>query len=637
MTATLKSAMPLDAVPDPQIDLDIAFELDLAFEPPARAVRVPATRRRRLPMWWPMLTLGGAIALWIVTLVTIQPASMGGYGLVDVLPPAYWGALAVLTIGFVVALQRGARLPVMMAHVVMFILVVHATPAITYTALRYSWAWKHVGIVDLLHRYHQLVPSTPVLPIYQQWPGFFSAATALTEGAGLKSALAYAAWAPPFFELLDALLIVVVLRALTEDRRRIALAVWFFVIANWIGQDYFAPQAFGFFLFLAVFAIVLRWYRRPLSISARRRVRHPGEAHLAAEVPPAGLRPTNRRAVALLLLLLMTATVTSHPLTPMVICVCMAALTLFRVLDRRWPVVAIVGLTGLWLVTGARSYTSDNLSALLSGFGQLSSNVNSNLANLGALSSSQHFVANMGRVVVAVMVVLALGGIVRRRRLGFVDRAALLMCMAPAAILAGGSYGGEAIFRVYLFALPFAAFLGAAWFFPEAGSKVRWRTPVAIVAVSAVLIGGFTYAYFGKETWSYFTPGEVRAADMVYSSAPPRSLLVTGTLSYPVQFENAEHFTYVPIAQEPSPSIHQVLADPAGVLHGWMSDTQYSQGYVLITRSQIAEVDSTGGMPHGSLQRIERALVGDPDIHVLFHDRDALLVTVDRSGAAGAG
>jgi hypothetical protein len=528
----------------------------------------------------------------------------------------------------------------MLAHVALAILVVHATPALTYGALRYSWAWKHVGIVDLLHRHHVLVPSTPVLPIYQQWPGFFGAATALTEAAGLKSALSYAAWAPPVFELLDALLLAVVLRSLTDDRRRIALAVWFFVVANWVGQDYFAPQAFGFFLFLVAFAIVLRWYRRPVAISARRKARHAQGAQsepALAEVEPGRLGRAERRTVGALFLVLLAATITSHPLTPFVICACLAMLMVFRVLDRRWPVVAAFVLTGLWLAAGARSYTLSNLSALLSGFGQLTSNVNSNLANLGQLSKAQHLVSNLGRLVVAVMFLLAVAGLIRRRRLGHVDRAALIMCIAPGAILAGGSYGGEAIFRVYLFALPFAAFLAAGLFFTERGSKTGWRTPLAIVLVSGVLIGGFTFAYYGKETWSYFTPGEVKAADLVYSQAPAGSLLVTGTLSYPVQFENAEHFTYVPIGTEPPQSINQVLRDPAGVLHGWLADTQYTQGYLLITRSQIAEVDAVGGMPHGSLRRIERLILDSHQFKVLFHDADALLVTVDRPATTGAG
>ena len=74
----------------------------------------------------------------------------------------------------------------------------------------------------------------------------------------------------------------------------------------------------------------------------------------------------------------------------------------------------------------------------------------------------------------------------------------------------------------------------------------------------------------------------------------------------------------------------QVLADPVNVLSSWMSDPRYKQEYLIITKSQIAEIDATGQLPHGSLQRIERLLLASPKIKVLYHDRDALLVTVAR-------
>ena len=103
MTATLKS------VPDLELALEAGFELDLAFEPPGRAARVPAPRRRRLPAWWPMITLGGATALWVLALAKMDPANVGAYGLINVLPLTFYAALAVLTVGFVIALSTATR------------------------------------------------------------------------------------------------------------------------------------------------------------------------------------------------------------------------------------------------------------------------------------------------------------------------------------------------------------------------------------------------------------------------------------------------------------------------------------------------------------------------------------------------
>jgi hypothetical protein len=616
---------------EPKVDAQPVVETAAAVEVAEAAVVVPETRRRRAPGWWPVLTLGSAVGLWIVALARLNADAVGPYGLVSAFPIVYFAAIGVLSVGFIFALHRGSRMPVLLAHIAVFIIVVHATPAIAYGALRYAWAWKHVGIVDLLHRHHALVPSTPVLPIYQQWPGFFAAATALTEAGGIKSAVSFAAWAPPVFELLDAAALVFLFRGLTDDRRRIALGVWLFLIANWIGQDYFAPQAFGFFLFLVILAIVLRWYRRPDVASKRFRAKSRRDDDVPPEVTKHTVPVPQRRTLALLVVVLMAATVTSHPLTPLMLTAGLAGLTVFRVFDRRWPAIAMFLLTGFWLVTGGHAYTFGNFKVLRAGVGKLGSNVNSNLVNVGKLSPAQHVVANMGRIAVVTMALLALFGMLRRVRRGHFDRAAVLLCIAPVAILAGGSYGGEAIFRVYLFALPFAAFLAAGWFYPDSRQPKRRHTPIGITAVSIVLVTAFMFSYFGKEAWSHFTPGEVRASDIVFSQAPPNSLLIAGTLSYPTQFKNAENFTYVTISNEPLPSIRQVLADPASVLATWMSDPRYAQGYVIITRSQTREANGVGVLPRGALGRVESALLASKQVKVLYHDDDALLVTVVRS------
>ncbi len=595
-----------------------------------RPARAPAPYR----WWWAAVTIGVGALAWIISLARLDTRTLGSFGLVSNLPFEYFVGIAIVAIGFVVALARGARPWVLAAHGAVVLLMLHATPAIGYAELRYAWAWKHVGVVDMLQHHHAITGGTAVLDIYRHWPGFFSAATALVDATGIPSALSFASWGPPFFALLDAALLAIALRTLTDDRRRIALAVWLFMIANWVGQDYFAPQAFGFALYLALIAIVLHTYQRPGARTDRFRSRATAPPH--AEITVAPGVAAQRRGIAVVLLVLMVAMTTSHPLTPIVACISLGALLACRVLDRRWPFVAMLGITVGWLVTGAGTYTLQNLKSILNQVGRLGSNVDSNLASFGNLSPAQHTVANMGRMVVAVIAVLAIAGLVRRLRHGYFDRASIALCIAPALLLAAGAYGGEAIFRAYLFALPFAAFLAAGLFFPSVDVRPSWRSTVAIGTVTCVVLTGYLFAYYGKEAWSDFTPGEVRAAEAVFDSAPPHSLLIDGTLEYPTQFRNVDHFTYVTIGTEPPGSVKQVLADPVGVLSSWMADRRFAQGYLLLTRSQIAEVDATGQLPKGSLERIERLMLASPKIKVLYHDRDALLVTVDRSTTGGA-
>ncbi|MDQ1520702.1 MAG: hypothetical protein QOI55_1775, partial [Actinomycetota bacterium] len=513
-------------------------------EPGASLSEVARTRSSRILTWWPVVTLGAGLALWIVSLNRLDPNAIGKYGLISAMPITYFVALGIVTIGVVGALQRGGRLGVVIAHAALFVLIVHATPAIVYGTLRYAWAYKHVGIVELLQRTHRLAPQTPVLPIYQSWPGFFAAATALTEASRLKSALSFASWAPAVFELLNIGALVFVFRALTDDKRRIGLAVWLFLIANWVGQDYFAPQALAFFLYMVAIGIVLRWFRRPEELRPWRRAKS-AISDLDSVDHASVVRGPERRAAALLLLVLMLAIVSSHPLTPVVLSTALVGLLCLRVLTVRWPALVMVAMTAVWLVTGARGYVVNQGSTIAGQFGKLGSNVDSNLSDVGKLSQAQQLVANMGRGVVVALAVLAVVGFLRRVAAGHWDLEVTWLCAAPGAIFVGGSYGGEAVFRVFLFALPFASFLAAGAFFGSRATKARAGKALMVTVLSCVLIAGFGFGYFGKEEWFRFTPSEVHAAETVFSTAPPNSLLIEGTQTFPTEFAHQENFTYV--------------------------------------------------------------------------------------------
>ena len=111
-----------------------------AYPPPPRAVAVLV--KALIPV---------AAALWALSLRHVHLDRMTSLGLISVLPITYWAALAVLTVGFALALaDRRIRTIWLLAYVAALIVVLHGTPAVLYPALRYSWAWTHVSIVSYL-------------------------------------------------------------------------------------------------------------------------------------------------------------------------------------------------------------------------------------------------------------------------------------------------------------------------------------------------------------------------------------------------------------------------------------------------------------------------------------------------------
>jgi hypothetical protein len=217
---------------------------------------------------------------------------------------------------------------------------------------------------------------------------------------------------------------------------------------------------------------------------------------------------------------------------------------------------------------------------------------------------------------------------------GHWDGAALVLVVSPLVILVGGNYDGEALFRVFLFALPFAAFFVAQLLYPDPGKGTSGWTTLVAVALSGVILTGFLFAYYGKEAWSYFSKSEIRAAELVYESAPQDTLLVEGTRDYPNQFLNAENFTYLAIASEPTRSAQRVIDRPVAKLSEWLNDPRYEDAYILITRAQKAQIDALGPLPRGSLDRIEEALLASPRFEVLYHDEDASVFRSARRAAA---
>jgi hypothetical protein len=209
------------------------------------------TARTPLPQgnWLLLIPLCGAIGLWASALPVIHVRDMTDLGLLSVFPLSIYIALGLLTIGFCLVVQR-PQTPVWLlaCYMIALVVIIHGTPHLLYGTLRYSWAWKHIGIVDYIQRHGMVNPEIAALHVYHNWPGFFALNAVLTEVAGFDSALAYAGWAPAFFNLLTGSALLLVLTTFTSERRLIGFSLWIFFLSNWIGQDYFSPQAFSYFL-----------------------------------------------------------------------------------------------------------------------------------------------------------------------------------------------------------------------------------------------------------------------------------------------------------------------------------------------------------------------------------------------------
>jgi hypothetical protein len=584
-----------------------------------------------------------ALALWALSLPGTDVRRMTDFGLVSVLSGCYYIALALVTVSFCIAVRSPGR-PwwLLGAHVAILLLMLHGTPAILYGTLRYSWAWKHVGIVDYIQRHGSVNMSVGEFTAYQDWPSFFAFAALIVQAGGFSSALAFASWAPLFNNILFAAAVMFVVRSLTSDRRLAWLAVWIFCAASWVGQDYFSPQATNYFLYLIVLGICLRWLA-PRAIPTARTAQRwlhfswlSEKWHALAELgraegraAAAGIAP----ALAAIVITISAAIVTSHQLTPFMLLLSLSALVIFQLCALRGLPLLVALMTGAWVTFMAIGFLNGNLYWIVQSIGSLNIG-SSTLSNLGKASHGHIVVADVARLLTVLVGVLGAAGVVRRLRNGRLDLAAMLLAGAPVMMVWGNAYGGEVLFRIYFFALPFLAFLAAGLVFPTPLAGRSWLSAGAAIAVSALLLIGMLISYYGNERMYRFSHDEVRSAAYLVAHAPAGSTLVGFTTAYPWGYRNYELYNHVLVSTLPTSKITNVINDPVRAM-AQLTGAANAHEYVVFSRAQDAEIEMTGGLPVDAVRRIEAVFSTSPRFQEVYSGPDAQIFRLVGKGGAG--
>ncbi len=484
-------------------------------------------------------------------------------------------------------------------HVGAFVVVLSSTAPIAYGTLRYSWAFKHTGIVDYILRTGEVDPDIHILPVYHNWPGFFAGAASLADLSGGPELQTLAMWTPVVLNVLTMLALRFVFRQFLVNDQTAWFAVLIFMATNWIGQDYFAPQALAFFLYLATLGLLLHTYGR--------------------------LRQTAPSAAILAVLFLFSLAIAiSHQLTPIILVVAILGFMLTRQAEGSLPFLALATALAGWLLGGALPFVRENLRDELGRIGSPVEATTSTFTRAAVRNDAQEIVALVGRGVLLLLVVLAAVGGFRRLRSRRDNLAPFVLMAAPLSVVVM-DFGGEIVFRIVLFMLPMLSLLAA-----EAILAVRIRLlrATAMVVIPIVLAGAMMLVSFGKDAFYTFSEDEIALVTDLMDRAPNNSLLIEGSRNYPSQFLEYEKFTYVAIARESDQTQERLLANPEDELHRWLSNDGYNQAYLLITRSQQREAEAIGSLQVDFLETIEQALRSDDRFAVFSENDDAIAFVV---------
>jgi hypothetical protein len=498
---------------------------------------------RALVVGWAMV--GAGLLAWLLTLRPIHASDVTDIGLISALPPGTWLAIALITVAFTVAVElRPISLPLAVWSILSMALVLYATPALIEALPRFNTTYVHVGLMEAIVRSGRLFPE---FDARYSWPLFFTAGAMISQLARIDL-LTIAAWVPLVTSLAVLPALWVLVHAFANDHRIALVAMWFFLLVDWVGQDYLSPQGMNLVIYVWFIAIVSLVFRRaaqprPWVTRAMARSRLPMQVFLDAMGRPIG--PAIARSGMLLVIVFLAFTsASSHQLTPFAMVGASLGLAVVgRTSLRSLPIIVAV-ITALWVSLAGQDYLLGNLAQLLKDFGDPAGNASTSVAGRLHGSPGHVFVVTERIFYTAAFWAVAAIGVYRRIRSGFWDVGAMVLAVVPFGIIIFQSYGGEVFLRCFLLSLPAMAFFAAASIYPVFYSRSRFQA-VALVVVSVALVGGFLVARYGNERADIVEVGELAGADRAYTVMPQGSLITTVDYNSPIRYRFVDLYDYL--------------------------------------------------------------------------------------------
>ncbi|MBU2669261.1 hypothetical protein KOI35_37695 [Actinoplanes bogorensis] len=562
----------------------------------------------------PFVTLVAGLGLWILALARLSPDQVGLYGFTAALGVPFVVGMVLLFIGFAVELFGRARPLVMAAFLVVVPIVMQATVPLLDGTIEYAWTYKHIGVVDLIRDNGSLISGSD---IYQQWPGFFAAVAMISHVSGVDS-ISFAAWSSLLFALVTSLMTAALLRQFTKDRRVIGLAVLLFQACMWVDIGYFSPQALVFALMLAFWVIVSRWLIGAPEIKGEPKGRIGRLRAWAVKGMPPRIETDarTRRFACLGAAGIFAAIVVSHQLTPVLMMVPLFALTILGILK---PKTFLVGLIAIMLIFFVPRLGSVNSQYSLFSF-DLLSNASGNSASWR--TPEQQFSATVSRILaIGVWLVALVAVFLTRKKLGRVLVPAVIG-FAPMVTLVAGNYGGEAIYRVFAFSMPFVGLLiGVLW-----AGKGRRGVPAMLasgVVLTLMLLGGLQ-GLQGQLMVHQVRATDIEAAEYFYQNAEPGSGLVLVAPNFPTKLEaNYGEFNKGHVSVDIS-----LIGDPlfTGNINGtrlpdietYIRAMNYPTNYLVVSDAMDDYTDYFGTAQDDAMQSLDSALRASSNWQVFY-------------------
>ncbi|MCV7107275.1 hypothetical protein [Mycolicibacterium chitae] len=386
-----------------------------------------------------------ALTVWAVSVPGLPGVDASLYGLLfSGTGPLIGVAIMLTTVSFALAI-RARQLAAAVFALGSAITVSRVTTFVATEIPLYDWTYKHIAVVDYIQQHGLIMP--PGTDIYTKWPSFFVAMTWFCDVTGLDPTTLAHVWTP-VIHILISVVVYSAARAFGFSPLVAIAAAFVIEIVNWVGQDYFSPQSWALVMAIGLLTLLIR--------------------------------SREHRTAGILAILPFVAIVPTHQLTPYWLLLVTALLMIAKRVRPWWILLVMAAVAGGYLLMNLEAVAPYGL---LSGTSPVK-NAESNLGDAVGTPASW-FTSAVCRSVSAAVFLIALGAAWWLRRNGRPVLVSAILAFCPLLMLLGMSYGGEAIFRVYLYSLLGLGFLIAPLLVWALERPARGR--IALPAVAATL------------------------------------------------------------------------------------------------------------------------------------------------------
>ena len=558
----------------------------------------------------PAALLVASVAAWLVAAPSLSTDTIDNRGLLFAASPLFAISLVLCALAFLVAVG-GRRHGLAALALGVSVVLTRLPTAVAVSLPLYSWTYKHFGVIDYVTTYGHLDHG---VDIYHSWPGMFTLFAWVNELTGTNS-FQLALWFTPIYQLALTAAIYVMARAWRLGRGPALVAAFIAHTANWVAQDYFSPQAVAMLLAVGVLALLAH------SGKGRRAIGTPHPAAVWVALP------------------IYAGVVVSHQLTPFWLMIVIGAGCVFGQIRPRWVMVVFAATVIGWTALNYDVVSSYGSIFHFDPMGNVARNVNG-----GNPSDGQRLTSLAGRfTTISTWLVTGVVLLLRWRRK---EQRRLTLTLAALAlgsftVLLGQSYGGEAIFRVFLYSIPGCALVIAPAVERWLTGRARWgRTGRLAALVSLLLLtGAAAQAFYGAWFANRVDQDALEASVWIVEKAPADAMVLALAPGAPGRVV-ARYTEFVRNNRD--------FDGGVDAWDGWLG-TDFKDGrvnemtdamlgdnhptYAVITAQMKVYNAYYGLFPPGAIERFENQLLANPHWHTLVHTPSLTVLVINQAAA----